>query len=174
MKSGDLPIDIAGVVSNHDDCRELVAYFGVPFILIPVTPETKAEADGDHWRINGMKHFITSGRVADLLIVIATTGRTEKGKNEISEFIMMKDQVTPVRKSHTNGMRASRTAEVQFSKPQAGDGGERGRGGVRLSRIHFGVKGKGWRDRADRADSLSLPVRLVSMRTETGSANPIA
>ncbi|MBA2433964.1 MAG: acyl-CoA dehydrogenase family protein, partial [Chthoniobacterales bacterium] len=46
--------------------------------------ETKAEADGDAWRINGMKHFITSGRVADLLIVIATTGRTDKGKNEIS------------------------------------------------------------------------------------------
>ena len=63
--------------------------------------ETKAEAHEDHWHINGMKHFITSGRVADLLIVIATTGRTDAGKNEISAFIMMKDQVTPVRKIHT-------------------------------------------------------------------------
>ncbi|MEP6975908.1 MAG: acyl-CoA dehydrogenase family protein, partial [Spartobacteria bacterium] len=90
--------------------------------------ETKAEADGDAWRINGMKHFITSGRVADLLIVIATTGRTEKGKNEISAFIMMKDQVTPVRKIHTYGMRASETSELRFTDSKAEILGERGRG----------------------------------------------
>jgi alkylation response protein AidB-like acyl-CoA dehydrogenase len=68
--------------------------------------ETLATEQGDHWHVNGMKHFITSGRVADFLIVIATTGKTDAGKNEISAFIRMKDQVTPVRKIHTYGMRA--------------------------------------------------------------------
>ena len=90
--------------------------------------ETKAEAHGEHWQINGMKHFITSGRVADLLVVIATTGRTDKGKNEISAFIMMKDQVTPVRKIHTYGMRASETSELRFENAKAEILGERGRG----------------------------------------------
>ena len=44
-KSGDLPIDIVGVVSNHEDCRGLVEYYGVPFTVVPVTKETKAEAE---------------------------------------------------------------------------------------------------------------------------------
>jgi formyltetrahydrofolate deformylase len=44
-RSGDLPIDIVGVVGNHDDCRALVEYFGLPFSVIPVTPETKADAE---------------------------------------------------------------------------------------------------------------------------------
>jgi formyltetrahydrofolate deformylase len=44
-RSGDLPIDVVGVVSNHEDCRGLVEYFGLPFTVIPVTPETKAESE---------------------------------------------------------------------------------------------------------------------------------
>ena len=60
--------------------------------------ETKASQDGDVWRVNGLKKFITSGRTAELLVVMATTGKTDAGKNEISAFIMMKDQVTPLRK----------------------------------------------------------------------------
>jgi alkylation response protein AidB-like acyl-CoA dehydrogenase len=40
--------------------------------------------------INGMKKFITSGATADLVVVMATTGQTDKGKNEISAFILMK------------------------------------------------------------------------------------
>ncbi len=92
--------------------------------------ETKAEAHGDHWQVNGMKHFITTGRVADLVIVIATTGRTETGKNEISAFIMMKDQVEGVRKIHTYGMRASETSELRFTNSKAEILGERGKAGL--------------------------------------------
>ncbi len=44
-RSGDLPIDVVGVVSNHEDCRELVEYFGLPFTVIPVTPATKTDAE---------------------------------------------------------------------------------------------------------------------------------
>ena len=44
-KSGDLPIDIVGVVSNHEDCRALVEYYGLPFTLIPVTADTKRDAE---------------------------------------------------------------------------------------------------------------------------------
>ncbi len=90
--------------------------------------ETTGASDGDGWRINGLKKFITSGRTADLLVVMATTGKTEKGKNEISAFITLKDQVTPVRKIHTYGMRASDTAELRFENSKAELLGERGRG----------------------------------------------
>ena len=41
----ELPIDIPLVVSNHEDCRELVESYGIPFVRIPVTPETKSAAE---------------------------------------------------------------------------------------------------------------------------------
>ena len=50
-KSGDLPIDIVGVVSNHEDCRALVEYYGLPFTVIPVTPATKADAEAELLRL---------------------------------------------------------------------------------------------------------------------------
>ncbi|MEV6110068.1 formyltetrahydrofolate deformylase [Streptomyces sp. NPDC051940] len=42
---GALPIEIAGVVSNHTDFRELVASYDIPFHHIPVTADTKAQAE---------------------------------------------------------------------------------------------------------------------------------
>jgi formyltetrahydrofolate deformylase len=44
-EQGDLPLDIAAVVSNHDDCAPLVQRYGVPFYEIPVTTETKTAAE---------------------------------------------------------------------------------------------------------------------------------
>jgi len=44
-RAGDLNADIAMVVSNHPDMRELVEPFGIPYHHIPVTAETKQEAE---------------------------------------------------------------------------------------------------------------------------------
>lgn len=44
-QSGDLDAEIAMVISNHPDMRELVESFGIPYYHIPVTPDTKAEAE---------------------------------------------------------------------------------------------------------------------------------
>ncbi len=44
-KSGDLLADIALVISNHEDLREPVESSGIAFHHIPVTPETKYEAE---------------------------------------------------------------------------------------------------------------------------------
>ncbi|MFE1251846.1 formyltetrahydrofolate deformylase [Streptomyces sp. NPDC058735] len=42
---GALPVEIAGVVSNHTDFAELVASYNIPFHHIPVTRDTKPEAE---------------------------------------------------------------------------------------------------------------------------------
>ena len=42
---GELPCTIAVVISNHDDLRQAVEQFGVPFVHIPVSADTKAEAE---------------------------------------------------------------------------------------------------------------------------------
>jgi formyltetrahydrofolate deformylase len=44
-KTGALPVDVAGVVSNHDDFAELAESYRIPFHHIPVTPTAKAEAE---------------------------------------------------------------------------------------------------------------------------------
>ncbi len=44
-RSGDLPIDVVAVVSNHRDHEGLVTWHGIPFFLVPVTAATKPEAE---------------------------------------------------------------------------------------------------------------------------------
>ena len=44
-KSGSLPIDITGVVSNHEAFRDLTESYRLPFHHIPVTPGTKPAAE---------------------------------------------------------------------------------------------------------------------------------
>ncbi len=41
-----LQIDVVGVVSNHLDCEPLATSYGVPYHHVPVTPDTKADAEG--------------------------------------------------------------------------------------------------------------------------------
>jgi formyltetrahydrofolate deformylase len=45
-RSGLLQLDIRGVVSNHRDFYQLAASYDIPFHHIPVTPDTKAQAEG--------------------------------------------------------------------------------------------------------------------------------
>ncbi len=41
---GGLPCEITTVVSNHEDLRESVENFGIPFIVVPVNKDNKEEA----------------------------------------------------------------------------------------------------------------------------------
>ena len=45
LEQGDIPLEIAAVVSNHPDCEALVKRYNIPFHFIPVTPETKNDAE---------------------------------------------------------------------------------------------------------------------------------
>ncbi|WP_078430095.1 formyltetrahydrofolate deformylase [Alkalihalobacterium alkalinitrilicum] len=44
-RSGELIVDIPLVISNHPDLKETVEFYGIPYYHIPVTKETKAEAE---------------------------------------------------------------------------------------------------------------------------------
>lgn len=41
MRNGDLRAEAMAIVSNHLDCAELAASYGVPFHHLPVTPDTR-------------------------------------------------------------------------------------------------------------------------------------
>jgi formyltetrahydrofolate deformylase len=44
-RTGDIPVEIVAVVSNHRDQEGLVQWHGIPFFHVPVTPGTKADAE---------------------------------------------------------------------------------------------------------------------------------
>ncbi|MNI23271.1 Formyltetrahydrofolate deformylase [compost metagenome] len=52
-RAGDLQADIAMVISNHQDMRSLVEPFGIPYHHIPVTADTKAEAERQQLEVIG-------------------------------------------------------------------------------------------------------------------------
>lgn len=43
--AGELPVDIVGIVSNHETCRPLAERHGIPFTHLPVTPASKPEQE---------------------------------------------------------------------------------------------------------------------------------
>ena len=45
FRTGELPVDIVAVVSNHLDHQRLVEWHGIPFFHVPVTPDTKPQAE---------------------------------------------------------------------------------------------------------------------------------
>lgn len=47
QRTGTLPIEIPAIVSNHRDLEELADFYGIPFHHIPVTPETKPQAEAE-------------------------------------------------------------------------------------------------------------------------------
>jgi formyltetrahydrofolate deformylase len=44
-KAGILAIDICGVISNHETCRDLVEWYGIPYHYMPITKETKPDQE---------------------------------------------------------------------------------------------------------------------------------
>ncbi|MEL6369669.1 MAG: formyltetrahydrofolate deformylase [Pseudomonadota bacterium] len=44
-KNGALPIDIRGIISNHDTMGEMAAWYGLPYHHVPITKQTKMEGE---------------------------------------------------------------------------------------------------------------------------------
>ncbi len=67
-KSGDLNVDIAMVISNHPDLKELVESFGIAYHHIPVAKENKAEAEREQRRVIGDRvDFIVLARYMQIV-----------------------------------------------------------------------------------------------------------
>jgi len=77
--------------------------------------KTTAVKKGDRYILNGSKTFITSGRYADVVTVIAVTDKT-KGTHGLSAFIVEKGTpgFRPGKKENKLGLRASDTSELIF------------------------------------------------------------
>jgi formyltetrahydrofolate deformylase len=50
-KNGTLPIDIVGVVSNHNVMRDLTEWYELPFHYLPITADTKDQQENQVWQL---------------------------------------------------------------------------------------------------------------------------
>jgi formyltetrahydrofolate deformylase len=67
-RRGELDMDVVAVVSNHPDLQEEVARFGVPYHHIPVTKDTKAEAEqAEIDLLNGEVELVIMARYMQVL-----------------------------------------------------------------------------------------------------------
>jgi acyl-CoA dehydrogenase len=50
--------------------------------------KTRAEKRGDHWILNGRKHYISGGHVADVIMVMAVTDPEKRARGGITSFLL--------------------------------------------------------------------------------------
>ncbi|QIK79861.1 formyltetrahydrofolate deformylase [Sphingomonas piscis] len=105
--TGLLPVEIVGVVSNHDDLRSLTEWHGVRFHHLPVAPETKEHQEEALWSL-----FQESG--ANYLILarymqILSSGLSERllGRciNIHHSFLPSFKGARPYRRAHDRGVK---------------------------------------------------------------------
>ncbi|MED3691951.1 acyl-CoA dehydrogenase family protein [Peribacillus butanolivorans] len=77
---------------------------------------TSAVKKGDYWVMNGTKHFITNGPIADVYTVFALTDKEKGAKGGITAFLIERDfpGLTVGKKDKKMGLRGSYTSQVIF------------------------------------------------------------
>ncbi|HZS23448.1 MAG TPA: acyl-CoA dehydrogenase family protein [Gaiellaceae bacterium] len=73
---------------------------------------TRAEPDGDGWRITGAKQWITNARYAGTFLVFARTDTTVAGARGVSAFILDADDVRVTRDEEKLGIHSSTTNDI--------------------------------------------------------------
>jgi formyltetrahydrofolate deformylase len=67
-KSKEIPVDIPLVISNHPDLKETVEAYGIPYYHIPISNETKEEAEQKVLELlEGKVDFIVLARYMQIL-----------------------------------------------------------------------------------------------------------
>ncbi|UDY23467.1 formyltetrahydrofolate deformylase [Nocardioides sp. Kera G14] len=67
-RRGELPIDVAMVISNHTDTAEEVRSFGIPFFHVPSSGPDKSAAEAEHLRLlKGNVDFIVLARYMQII-----------------------------------------------------------------------------------------------------------
>jgi formyltetrahydrofolate deformylase len=106
-RSGEMPVEVAAVVSNHPDLEGLAGWHGVPFHHIPVTPETKPEAEAkllelvDAYEVE----LVVLARYMQVLSDSATARLTGKAINIHHSFLPSFKGAKPYHQAHERGVK---------------------------------------------------------------------
>jgi alkylation response protein AidB-like acyl-CoA dehydrogenase len=137
--------------------------------------ETKAERDGDGWRVTGRKFWITNGAEAGFFIVFANTDFS-KGYKGITAFLVERDfpGFAVGKKENKLGIRASSTTELILEGcrvPDANVLGPVGQGyKIAIETLNEGRIGIGAQMIGVASGALEAAVRYVKERRQFGKA----
>jgi len=81
---------------------------------------TRAEPDGDGWRITGAKQWITNGRYSGTFLVFARTDPETPGAGGVSAFVLDAEQVRITRDEEKLGLNSSATNDLVIEGAYAG------------------------------------------------------
>jgi acyl-CoA dehydrogenase len=139
--------------------------------------KTRAEKDGNHYRINGSKTFITNGQLANLIILVTKTDPTQGAKGT-SLIIVETEEVEGFERGRNLdkiGLKANDTSELFFNDVRVPTanllGHEEGQGFVQLmqqlpqERLQIGTGAIGMIERA-----LAVTIDYVKDRKAFGKA----
>jgi formyltetrahydrofolate deformylase len=107
QRSGTLPIEIPAIVSNHRDLAGLAGFYGIPFHHIPVTPDTKSQAE-DKLRALMAEHDIELTVLARYMQIISDdlcAELTGKAINIHHSFLPSFKGARPYHQAHARGVK---------------------------------------------------------------------
>jgi len=106
QRSGDLIADITVVVSNHRRLQPVAERWGVPFQHVPVTPETRAEAERrERELLEGHVDAIVLARYMQILSEEFVAGWRERIINIHHSFLPAFVGAKPYQQAHDRGVK---------------------------------------------------------------------
>jgi formyltetrahydrofolate deformylase len=105
VRAGDLRADIRAVVSNHPDVEPVARSAGIPFHHVPVTPETKEEAEARQLELVGDVDLVVLARYMQILSADFCSRFRERLINIHHSFLPAFVGANPYRAAHDRGVK---------------------------------------------------------------------
>jgi formyltetrahydrofolate deformylase len=107
QRSGTLPIEIPAIVSNHQDLAGLAEFYGIPFHYIPVTADTKLDAEDALRKIIAEEdiELTVLARYMQILSNDLCTELTGKAINIHHSFLPSFKGAKPYHQAHARGVK---------------------------------------------------------------------
>jgi formyltetrahydrofolate deformylase len=105
VRAGDLRAEIACVVSNHTDLEPVARAAGIPFHHVPVTPETKAEAEARALELVADVDLVVLARYMQIVSADFCSRFPERLINIHHSFLPAFVGANPYRAAHDRGVK---------------------------------------------------------------------
>lgn len=106
-RSGQLSVDIAGIVSNHNDYADLAASYDIPYHYLPVTPDTRPEQEQQILNLVNTYHvdLVVLARYMQILSANLCDKLTGRAINIHHSFLPSFKGARPYHQAHARGVK---------------------------------------------------------------------
>ncbi len=105
--TGNLPVDVLGVVSNHADLRSLTEWHGIPYHHLPVDPDTKSAQEAQLLALfeSGGADYLILARYMQVLSADLAERLSGRCINIHHSFLPSFKGARPYRRAHERGVK---------------------------------------------------------------------